>query len=300
MSDLSLQNLNGLLLRRGDQDREQIWGGSRRSTQSGTPVTELQNALIKLGTLTFPPDGAFGQHTEEALQRFQWYVAHLRLRLKLPPGAVPATGTIVDYAASPIGAPGACDAETVALILSWLTEDFVTTTPLVRLNIDSLNNVEIGAGFQPLDYPDAKKGEVLVHANFAVALAVTMNEEAGKAGVHLHLNQTFRRQGVPPTGAVVQPATRSQHLVGHAVDLNIADGSALNTAALFEAGKQTKNAEIFVAAVKERGLRWGGNFSTADFVHFDAPLDPSSKDYDNTFFFAQRCFEHQHPMRLVT
>jgi len=108
--------------------------------------------LITLATLTDPADGAFGPHTEEALRRFQWYVAHLRFRLKLLPGSTPATGTI---------------------------------------------------------------------------------EEASKAGVVLHLNQTFRREGVPPAGAVVPPATRSQHLVSHAADLNIVDGSTINTNATF-------------------------------------------------------------------
>src|SRR5271167_491250 len=192
-----------------------------------------------------------------------------------------------------------CDAETATLILSWSADNFVTTSPLVRLNVNLLPNVQVAEGFQLLDYPEAKKGEVLLHADFVGALSGAMNQEAGTAGVILHLNQTFRREGVPPTGAIVPPATRSQHLVGHAVDLNIVDGSTVNTAAMFNSGDQTENAEKFVAAVKARGLRWGGDFSTADFVHFDDFLNPNGEDYDNNFFFAQRCFEHNHPMRLA-
>ena len=302
MATLTLHDLGGLSLQHGDHDANRIWGGSPRPTQSGSPVTELQTALIKLGTLSFAADaadGAFGSHTEEALRRFQWYVAHLRFRLNLLPGAAPASGTIVPYPVSPAGTPGMCDAVTAALILSWLADNFVTTSPLVRLNVDSLSNIEIGDGFQRLDYPGAKTGEVLVHADFASALGGMMNREASEAGVVLHLNQTFRREGVPPVGAVVPPATRSQHLVGHAVDLNIVDGSTVNTTALFRSGDQTENANKFIAAVKARGLRWGGDFSTADFVHFDDFLNPNGPDYDNTFFFAQRCFEHQHPMRLA-
>jgi hypothetical protein len=299
MATLTLQDLGGLSLRKGDDDRNRIWGGSARPTQAGTPVTELQTALIKLGTLPFSADGQFGTHTEEALQRFQWYIAHLRVRLKLAPGAAPATGTIVDYAASPAGPPGMCDAVTAALILSWLADNFVTTSPLVRLDVSGLSDIEVGQDFQLLDYPGAKRGEILVHTDFAGKLGGTMNQGAKEIGVVLHLNQTFRRQGVPPAGAVVAPATRSQHLVGHAADLNIVDGSTVNTNAMFSSGDQTAKANRFIAAVKPQGLRWGGDFQARDFVHFDDFLDPNGADYDNNFFFAQRCFEHQHPMRLV-
>jgi len=73
----------------------------------------------------------------------------------------------------------------------------------------------------------------------------------------------------------------------------------VNTNAMFQAGDQTEGADKFIAAVKARGLRWGGDFSTADFVLFDDFLNPNGQDYDNNFFFAQKCFEHQHPMRLV-
>ena len=299
MATLTLQDLGGLSLQNGDHDANRIWGGSARPTQDGTPVAELQTALIKLGTVTFSADGQFGTHTEEALRRFQWYVAHQRFRLKLLPGAAPAGGTILDYAAAPAGPPGTCNSVTASLILSWLADNFVTTSPLVRLDVGRLSKISLGQDFQPLDYPEAKKGEVLVHADFAGALSGTMNQAASTVGVSLHLNQTFRREGIPPAGAVVAPATRSQHLVGHAVDLNIVDGSTVNTNAMFHAGDQTEGADKFIAAVKARGLRWGGDFSTADFVLFDDFLNPNGQDYDNNFFFAQKCFEHQHPMRLV-
>jgi len=206
---LTLQNLGGLSLQRSDNDRERIWGGSARPTQAGAPVAELQTALITLGTLTDPADGVFGLHTEEALQRFQWYVAHQRIRLKLLTNAAPASGVTVDYAASPVGPPGMCDAITAGVILSWLADNFVTTSPLVRLDVSLLPSIEIASGFEPLDYPGAKRSEVLVHADFAAALSGTMNQEAKNVGVVLHLNQTFRREGVPVAGAVVPPATRS-------------------------------------------------------------------------------------------
>src|SRR5689334_10187195 len=65
MATLTLQDLGGLSLRHGDHDANRIWGGSARPTEAGSPVTELQTALIRLGTLTVPADGAFGPQTEQ-------------------------------------------------------------------------------------------------------------------------------------------------------------------------------------------------------------------------------------------
>jgi len=296
---IGLQNLGTITLRSGDNDAKRLWGGSVRPTLSGTPVKELQAALIALGTLTFAADGQFGAHTQQGLKRFQWYINNLRRRLKLPSGSPPSSGIISDYPAANTGTPGMCSAQTAALIQEWQTGNFVTTSPLVRLNIAPLSNVDTADTFETLTYPSAKDGEVLVHEDFAGALSGAMNDEAKRAGVMLRINQTFRREGVPPTGAVVPPATRSQHLVGHAVDLNIVDGDTVNTSDMFKNGTETDDADKLIAAVKANGLRWGGDFSKVDPPHFDDFLDPNSENYDMTFFFAQRCFEKQHPMRQV-
>lgn len=287
-----------MVLRQGDNDSKRIWGGSLRPTLTGSPVAELQAALIAIGTLTYPADGHFGPHTEHALRRFQWYVAKVRYRLQLLPGNLPASGTICHNPPGAHGTHGICDAGTGRLIDSWKVGNFVTTSPLVRLNVNPLSNVETSETFKTLSYPSAKDDEVLVHADFASVIG-TMNEQAKKANVVLEVNQTFRRHNIPPTGAVVPPAAKSQHLVGHAVDLNIVDGSTVNTTAMFISGNETDNADDFIAAVKTKGLRWGGDFSKPDPPHFDDYLNPNSEDYDMTFFFAQRCFDKQHPMRVV-
>jgi hypothetical protein len=296
---IGLQNLGTITLQNGDDDATREWGGSVRPTLTGNPIRELQTALIALGTLTFTADGQFGAHTQEGLERFQWYIDNLRFRLKLVPGSLPASGVISAYPVAITGTPGMCSAQTAALIAEWQAGNFVATSPLVRLNTGSLSNVDTAETFDTLSYPSATKGEVLVHTDFAGALSGTMNDEAKKAGVTLRINQTFRRQGVPPTGAVVPPASRSQHLVGHAIDLNIVDGDTVNTSAMFKNGTETDNADKFIAAVKGHGLRWGGDFSTDDPPHFDDFLNPNGKDYDMNFFFAQHCFEKQHPMRQV-
>jgi peptidoglycan hydrolase-like protein with peptidoglycan-binding domain len=300
-TNLSLQNLGSMTLQNGDNDAQRRWGGSVRPAMTGNPVRELQDALIALGTLTVQANGLFGPHTQEALRRFQWYLTNIPNRLHLQPGSQPASGTIFSYPPAAAGIPGICNATIAAQILSWRMGNFVTTTPLVRLNIKPISNVELGVNFHPLNYPGAQSDEILVHADFAAGVSGILNGEAEKLFVLLDINQAFRRQNVPPSGAVVTPATRSLHLIGHAVDLNILDDDKMNTSQMFLSGTQTANATKFVAAAKAGGLRWGGDFHNPgpDPVHFD-DHSMSSMDYDMNFFFAQYYFVKQHPMRLVS
>jgi hypothetical protein len=83
----------------------------------------------------------------------------------------------------------------------------------------------------------------------------------------------FREAGQELRNAVVPPSETSNHLVGHAVDINIvyngvwyASGTLKNYEAL---PQPIKN---FISGCIKNGLRWGGNFSVSDSVHFDDNL----------------------------
>jgi peptidoglycan hydrolase-like protein with peptidoglycan-binding domain len=297
---ITLNTLESIVLRQGDHDAKQIWGGKVRHGETGTPVTELQAALIAVGTLLAspPPDGQFGHHTKQALQRFQWYLRNQGYRLKITPGADPAAGLVTPYSGHLAGVVGLCDKTMATELLSWQSANFVTTSPLVRLSLKSVANVNTSDTFKVLDYPQAQDGEVLIHADFADSIKSTMNDAAKNAKVTLNINQTFRVQNAGVGGAVVTPAKKSQHLVGHAVDLNIVDGDTVNTSAMFNSGGETDAADAFIKAVKGKGLRWGGDFSETDPVHFDDDL--TGEDYEMTLFFAQQCFQANHPMRAVS
>jgi len=297
-SPITLSNLD-ITLRHGDHDAKHIWGGAVRHGRSGTPVTELQRALVAVGVLLEKPDGNFGHFTRDALKRFQWYLRNLSHRLKVTPGADPGAGFISTYSGTLAGVPGLCDKAMATELLSWESGNFLTTTPLVRVNLQTVSNVNPSDTFKTLDYPQAQAGEVLAHEDFADSITSTMNDEAKKAKVTLDINQTFRVQGAAVGSAVVTPAKKSQHLIGHAVDLNIVDGDTVNTAAMFNSGKQTDAADKFIEGVKGQGLRWGGDFSDTDPVHFDDLVEPKSEDYAMTLFFVQHCYEENHPMRVV-
>jgi hypothetical protein len=221
-------------------------------------------------------------------------------RLKVSAGAAASTGLTSTFGSVSSGLPGVCDAGLASELASWRDGNSICTTPLVRLSLGGVSNVNTADTFTVLDYPNAQTGEVLVHQDFASVISSTLNDAAKTAKVSLNINQTFRVQGVPPSGAVVPPASKSQHLIGHAVDLNIVDGTTINSSAMFKNETETDNADAFVSTVKKKGIRWGGDFNETDPVHFDDFVKPSGEDYDMIFFFAQHCYDDDHPMRVVS
>ena len=300
VTGIALGTLGTISLKRGDDDAAGRWGGTHQKARAGKPVRELQEALVAVGTLKGAPDGQFGNGTHNAVRRFQWYLRTLEFRLKVAPGAASSTGILSQYNRSAKPTNGMCDAATGTELLAWVLGNFVTTTPLVRLNLAAVSNVETAPTFTVLSYPNAAAGEILLHRDFADSVKGAINSAAKAATVVLRINQSFRVAGVAPSGAVVAPADKSQHLIGHAVDLNIVDGTTVNTTAMFRRSAQTANADTFIAAVKNAEVRWGGDFSDDDPPHFDDFVNPNGEDYEMTYFFAQHCYADQHPMQVMT
>ena len=289
----------GVTLQRGDNDARHTWGGKVRSGSSGQAVHELQQALLAIGAMSATPDGDFGNKTADAVRRLQWYLTTVPVRLRMAAGGDEVHGSLEAFAApAAILVDGFVRQSTLNELLAWQQGGFVLTSPLVRQSTATLSNIELAPTFTVLAYPSAGVNEFLVHQGF-VATVTRLNTQAIAASVSLRINQSFRVQGLPPTGAVVQPATNSQHLIGHALDLNIVDGSTVNTSAMFIAGSQSQGAKDFIKGVKQDGIRWGGDFSPKDPPHFDDFVRPSSEDYAFSFYFAQRSFSAQHPIRTA-
>jgi hypothetical protein len=83
----------------------------------------------------------------------------------------------------------------------------------------------------------------------------------------------FREAGAPVQNAVVPPSETSNHLIGHAVDINIAYNRVLyNSARLGNYASLPQAIKNFIAGCERNGLRWGGRFSDPDPVHFDDNL----------------------------
>lgn len=104
-----------------------------------------------------------------------------------------------------------------------------------------------------------------------------VNGFAAEQGLQVHVTSSARQHGVAVGNTIVPPATRSNHLVGHAIDMNlILDGELFNSRALRKSNLQRLPSPVrnFIAALREaRHLRWGGDFSQQDPVHIDDELN---------------------------
>jgi hypothetical protein len=110
-----------------------------------------------------------------------------------------------------------------------------------------------------------------------------INQLALKGGFQIYVTSSARQQGVSVSGAIVPPASRSNHLVGHAIDMNIQMGSSFfNGDALSNTNFSALPSPVkdFINTIRQDPiLRWGGDFD--DPVHIDDGLnlrDPATWD----------------------
>jgi hypothetical protein len=83
----------------------------------------------------------------------------------------------------------------------------------------------------------------------------------------------FREADQPVRNAVVPPSATLNHLVGHAIDINIVyNGVWYNAARLGNYANLPQPIKNFISGCIRNGLRWGGNFSDSGPVHFDDNL----------------------------
>lgn len=118
------------------------------------------------------------------------------------------------------------------------------------------------------------KGWILLDSEFVPKFMNLVNI-FNRWGFEVVVTSSFRNY-IPSKGAIVKPATRSPHMAGHAVDINlkrISDGKVFS----FSNGGLNKitdeNILNAIKDAKKSGLRWGGDFKSYDPVHFDDAIN---------------------------
>jgi hypothetical protein len=126
---------------------------------------------------------------------------------------------------------------------------------------------------------------VIVDSGFANYI-YKMNDLAEDNDLYIEVQgEGFRRADAPVRNAIVPPSATSNHLVGHAVDINIRyNGKLYNSTDLGQFDSLPKAIKNFINRCKSNGMRWGGNFSTKDPVHFDDGLNLNNKSYYNQLY----------------
>lgn len=109
-----------------------------------------------------------------------------------------------------------------------------------------------------------------------------INAFAEETDVFIHITSSAREPDRDVRGAIVPPASRSNHMVGHAIDMNIKTATGFyNSKALAKSkfNSLPANVKRFIGLIRaDDVLRWGGDFSKEDPVHIDDMLNRRHPD----------------------
>lgn len=118
--------------------------------------------------------------------------------------------------------------------------------------------------------------QVLIHKDF-LPFARQVDKSAQSNDLTAIIMQGFRSHDAKISNTVVTPATKSNHLAGHALDLNIRYQDRTYVSTDLKKGNlpQLPEAiEYFIQSIQEnKTLRWGGDFYHEDPVHIDDGLN---------------------------
>jgi hypothetical protein len=119
-----------------------------------------------------------------------------------------------------------------------------------------------------------------------------LNSYAKKNHLTLFVTSSFRKANQKVNGAIVPPAERSNHLAGHAIDMNIESNGKWYDSKLMRR-ENLKNLphniqNFFNDIRKDKKLRWGGDFSIQDPVHIDDHLNKNHKAWQERFNIVQK------------
>lgn len=202
--------------------------------------------------------------------------------------------------------PGTCNAVTAyGKDNEIICDGDLLTRPLIDLMLKDINAF-YGANWSDLavnNLPANKSPLVLfegsrfrgkpcrIDIDFVPALE-KINAYAEQAGVFIHVTSAFRTSS-NVKGAIVKPATRSNHMAGHAIDMNVIyDNKNANSSMLAKYPNVPAPVKQFLKSViDDEGLRWGGLFNTKDPVHIDDGLNGDIAKWDKRYQAMQKAVQ---------
>jgi len=120
-----------------------------------------------------------------------------------------------------------------------------------------------------------------------------INRHAENANVFIHVTSSFRTSS-NVNGAIVPPATFSNHMAGHGIDMNLVydNGKWADSNVL----KRYPNVpgpvgQFLKAIIDDPDLRWGGLFNNPDSVHIDDHLNKNMTKWKSRYEAMQRAVQ---------
>jgi peptidoglycan hydrolase-like protein with peptidoglycan-binding domain len=120
-----------------------------------------------------------------------------------------------------------------------------------------------------------------------------INKHAEDSNVFIHVTSSFRTT-TNVNGAIVPPATFSNHLAGHGIDMNLVydNGKWANSTVLRNYPNVPGPVRQFLKAIiDDPELRWGGLFNTKDPVHIDDHLNKDLTKWRKRYDAMQRAVQ---------
>ena len=112
-------------------------------------------------------------------------------------------------------------------------------------------------------------GPIIVHRDFEPRL-LELGARAAQLEIRIYVVSSLREPNVPVSGAIASPVRYSNHLIGHAIDFNLATPNGwYNSTRLMEEHAPGSPVEAFLQQIEALDLRWGGKFASPDPVHID-------------------------------
>jgi len=120
-----------------------------------------------------------------------------------------------------------------------------------------------------------------------------INTYAEQADVNVHVTSSFRTT-TNVNGAIVKPATFSNHLAGHAIDMNLVYGNNkwANSKVLAKYPNVPPPVKQFIKSIiDDSDLRWGGKFTANDPVHIDDHLNKDMAKWKKRYQAMQKAVQ---------
>ena len=120
-----------------------------------------------------------------------------------------------------------------------------------------------------------------------------INAYAEQANVFVFVTSSFRTSS-NVGGAIVRPATRSNHMAGHAIDMNVIydDNKSANSTELGKYPNIAEPVRLFIKSIlDDPNLRWGGTFQDKDTVHIDDGLNSDMAKWDERYEAMQKAVQ---------
>ncbi|MEL6867657.1 MAG: peptidoglycan-binding protein [Bacteroidota bacterium] len=186
------------------------------------------------------------------------------------------------------------------------TDGDLLTRPLINLLLESVNNFygKHWSDFAENNLPSETSPLVIYEGSRFIGKACQADVEflpmlekinvyAEQADVFIFVTSSFRTT-TNVNGAIVKPATFSNHLAGHGIDMNLKYGNNkfANSKVLTKYPNVPAPVKQFLKSIiDDDQLRWGGEFNDKDPVHIDDGLNRNRTKWNKRYQAMQKAVQ---------